>query len=159
MPLRDVLKSIVVLLAATLIGCGFDAFGFTESNIIAVYILGVLVAAVITTNRLCGILTSVVSVLVFNFFFTTPRLTFHFDDPNYIVTFTIMFIVTLLSGSLANPTERKCETIMPIQLTSTKILFETNQLLQKEQDENAVITATAGQLMKLLKKVYCRLPV
>ena len=34
----------------------------------------------------------------------------------------------------------------------TKILFETNQLLQKEQDENAVITATAGQLMKLLKK-------
>lgn len=100
MPLRDVLKSIVVLLAATLIGCGFDALGFTESNIIAVYILGVLVTAVITTNRLCGILTSVVSVLVFN----------------------------------------------------TKILFETNQLLQKEQDENAVITATAGQLMKLLKK-------
>ena len=31
-PLRDVLKSIVVLLAATLIGCGFDALGFTESN-------------------------------------------------------------------------------------------------------------------------------
>lgn len=69
MPLRDVLKSIVVLLVATLIGCGFDAFGFTESNIIAVYILGVLVAAVITTNRPCGILTSVVSVLVFNFFY------------------------------------------------------------------------------------------
>ena len=89
------------MLVATLIGCGFGALGFTESNIIAVYILGVLVTAVITTNRLCGILTSVVSVLVFNFFFTTPRLTFHFDDPNYIVTFTIMFIVTLLSGSLA----------------------------------------------------------
>ena len=35
MPLRDVLKSIVVLLVATLIGCGFDALGFTESNIIA----------------------------------------------------------------------------------------------------------------------------
>ena len=42
MPLRDVLKSIVVLLVATLIGCGFGALGFTESNIIAVYILGVL---------------------------------------------------------------------------------------------------------------------
>lgn len=151
MPLRDVLKSIVVLLAATLIGCGFDALGFTESNIIAVYILGVLVAAVITTNRLCGILTSVVSVLVFNFFFTTPRLTFHFDDPNYIVTFTIMFIVTLLSGSL---TTRLKENAKQSAHTAyrTKILFETNQLLQKEQDENAVITATAGQLMKLLKK-------
>ena len=54
MPLRDVLKSIVVLLAATLIGCGFDAFGFTESNIIAVYILGVLVAAVIQQPTDCA---------------------------------------------------------------------------------------------------------
>ena len=151
MPLRDVLKSIVVLLVATLIGCGFDALGVTESNIIAVYILGVLVAAVITTNRLCGILTSVVSVLVFNFFFTTPRLTFHFDDPNYIVTFTIMFIVTLLSGSLATRLKENAKQSAHTAYR-TKILFETNQLLQKEQDENAVITATAGQLMKLLKK-------
>ena len=151
MPLRDVLKSIVVLLVATLIGCGFDALGFTESNIIAVYILGVLVTAVITTNRLCGILTSVVSVLVFNFFFTTPRLTFHFDDPNYIVTFTIMFIVTLLSGSLATRLKENAKQSAHTAYR-TKILFETNQLLQKEQDENAVITATAGQLMKLLKK-------
>lgn len=135
----------------TLIGCGFDALGFTESNIIAVYILGVLVTAVITINRLCGILTSVVSVLVFNFFFTTPRLTFHFDDPNYIVTFTIMFIVTLLSGSLATRLKENAKQSAHTAYR-TKILFETNQLLQKEQDENAVITATAGQLMKLLKK-------
>ena len=135
-PLRDVLKSIVVLLVATLIGCGFDALGLT---------------AVITTNRLCGILTSVVSVLVFNFFFTTPRLTFHFDDPNYIVTFTIMFIVTLLSESLATRLKENAKQSAHTAYR-TKILFETNQLLQKEQDENAVITATAGQLMKLLKK-------
>ena len=148
---RKVQVDIVVLLAATLIGCGFDALGFTESNIIAVYILGVLVTAVITTNRLCGILTSVVSVLVFNFFFTTPRLTFHFDDPNYIVTFTIMFIVTLLSGSLATRLKENAKQSAHTAYR-TKILFETNQLLQKEQDENAVITATAGQLMKLLKK-------
>ena len=151
MPLRDVLKSIVVLLVATLIGCGFDALGFTESNIIAVYILGVLVTAVITTNRLCGILTSVVSVLVFNFFFTTPRLTFHFDDPNYIVTFTIMFIVTLFSGSLATRLKENAKQSAHTAYR-TKILFETNQLLQKEQDEKAVITVMAGQLMKLLKK-------
>lgn len=148
MPLRDVLKSIVVLLVATLIGCGFDALGFTESNIIAVYILGVLVTAVITTNRLCGILTSVVSVLVFNFFFTTPRLTFHFDDPNYIVTFTIMFIVTLLSGSLATRLKENAKQSAHTAYR-TKILFETNQLLQKEQDENAVITATAAQAICL----------
>ena len=46
-----------------------------------------------------------------------------------------------------------CENLIyKVTAYRTKILFETNQLLQKEQDENAVITATAGQLMKLLKK-------
>lgn len=84
-PARDIAKSILVLLAATLIGFAFYAFGFTEANIIAVYIFGVLVTSIITTNRLCGLLTSVVSVLVFNFFFTVPRFTFHFYDPDYLV--------------------------------------------------------------------------
>ena len=82
-------------------------------------------------------------LLVFNFFFTTPRLTFHFDDPNYIVTFTIMFIVTLLSGSLATRLKENAKQSAHTAYR-TKILFETNQLLQKEQDENAVITATQG---------------
>lgn len=89
------------LFSATLIGYVFYAFGFTESNIIAVYIFGVLVASIVTTSRLCGLLTSVVSVLVFNFFFTVPRFTFHFNDPDYPVTFTTMFVAAFLTGSLA----------------------------------------------------------
>lgn len=100
MPISDIIKSIVVLIISTIIGLGFDALGATETNIVAVYILGVLVISVITTNRLCGFLASAVCVLVFNFFFTTPRLTFMFDDSNYIVTFLIMFIVSLLAGTL-----------------------------------------------------------
>ena len=65
------------------------------------------------------------------------RLTFHFDGPNYIVTFTIMFIVTLLSGSLATRLKENAKQSAHTAYR-TKILFETNQLLQKEQDENAV---------------------
>lgn len=63
-----------------------------------------------------------------------------------------MFIVTLLSGSLATRLKENAKQSAHTAYR-TKILFETNQLLQKEQDENAVITATAGQLMKLLKKI------
>ena len=42
-PLRDIVKSVLVLLAATLIGYVFYTLDFTEANIIAVYIFGVLV--------------------------------------------------------------------------------------------------------------------
>ena len=151
MPVRDIGKSIFILLIATLIGYTFFSLGFTEANVIAVYIFGVLVISVITTSRICSLLASVVSVLVFNFFFTEPRFTFHFYDPDYLVTFVIMFMVALLTGSLAARLKDNARQSAHAAFR-TKILFETNQLLQKRKDEQSVINATAGQLTKLLKR-------
>ena len=151
MPVRDIRKSILVLLAATLIGYAFYSFGFTEANIIAVYIFGVLVTSILTTNRLCGLVTSIVSVLVFNFFFTVPRFTFHFNDPDYPVTFTIMFMIAFLTGSLATKLKENAKRSAQSAFR-TKILFETNQLLQKEKDGPSILKATAGQLTKLLER-------
>lgn len=150
-PFRDIWKCILVLLAATLLGYGFYGLHFTEVNIVSVYIFAVLVISVITTNSLCGLLASAVSVLIFNFFFTVPRFTFQFNDPDYLVTFTIMFMVALLTGSLAARLKDSARQSARAAFR-TQVLFETNQLLQKETDEQAVINATAGQLTKLLKR-------
>ena len=151
MPVGDITKSILVLLAATLIGYAFYMLGFSEANIVSLYIFGVFVVSVITTNRFCGVAASIVSVLVFNFFFTVPRFTFQFNDPNYLVTFSIMFMIALLTGSLATRLKDNAKQSARAAYR-TKILFETNQLLQKETDEQSVINATAEQLVKLLKK-------
>ena len=148
---RDVGKSLLVLLAATLVGGAFDALGFTEANIVAVYIFGVLVISVITSSKLCGLLSSLVNVLVFNFFFTSPRYTFNFYDPRYLVTFVIMFMMALLTGSLATRLKESARQSARAAYR-TRILFETNQLLQKAGDEPAVIDAAAEQLMKLLRR-------
>lgn len=148
---QDMGKSILVLLASIWLSYLFYLLGFTESNLIAVFIFGVLVISVITTNRLCGFLSSIVSVLGFNFFFTNPRFTFHFYDPDYLVTFTIMFMVSFLTGSLAAKLKDNAKQ-SAYAAFRTKILFETSQLLQKEQDEPAVLSATAEQLTKLLKR-------
>lgn len=151
MPVRDIIKSMLVLLAATLAGYAFYGLGFSEANIVSVYIFGVLVVSVITTNRFCGVVASVISVLIFNFFFTVPRFTFRFSDPNYLVTFPIMFMVALLTGSLATRLKDNARQSAHAAYR-TKILFETNQFLQKEEDEQSIVRTTAGQLLKLLKK-------
>lgn len=151
MPVRDLAKSILVLLAATLVGYVFYSLGFSEANIVSVYIFGVLVISVITTSRFCGAVASIVSVLVFNFFFTVPHFTFRFSNPNYFVTFPIMFMMALLTGSLATRLKDNAKQSASAAYR-TKILFETNQLLQKETDEISVVKATAGQLLKLLQR-------
>lgn len=148
---RDVGKSALVLVAATLVGYVFFLLGFTEANIIMVYILGVLVISVITSNGLSGFWASAVSVLIFNFFFTVPRFTFHFHDSGYPVTFLVMFGASFMTGSLAARLKDNAKQSAEAAFR-TKILFETNQLLQKETDAWSVASAAAVQLQKLLKK-------
>lgn len=151
MPVMDICKTILVLLITTLLGYGFYSMGFTEANIVTVYILGVLIVSVITTGRLCSLLASVISVLVFNFFFTIPRFTFQFVDPGYYMTFAIMFFAALLTGTLAAKLRDNARQSAQAAFR-TKILFETNQLLQKEDEEPEVMKAAAGQMIKLLKR-------
>ena len=148
---QDVLKSLTVLAAATLLSCLFDALGFAESNVIAVYIFGVLVISTVTTNRICSLASSVVSVLMFNFFFTDPRLTLQFFDHGCLVTFAIMFMVAFLSGSLAVRLKDNARQSAHAAFR-TKILLETDQLLQKENDAQKILSVTAGQVTKLLKR-------
>lgn len=115
---------------ATLIGFAFSKLGFTEANIITVYILAVLVTSIVTKARIYSLISSIVSVLVFNFFFTMPKFTFMAYDKGYPVTFAIMFIAALLTGSLA--VKLKSQAKQSAQAAfRTKVLFDTNQLLQK----------------------------
>ncbi|MDD6612782.1 MAG: DUF4118 domain-containing protein [Clostridiales bacterium] len=144
-------KTLLTLLLVTLVGNGFQMLGFTEANIITVYILGVLIVSIITTNQLCSLLASVGSVLIFNFFFTAPRFTFHFQDNSYPVTFCIMFIASILTGTLASRLKENAR-LSAEAAYRTQILLDTNRMLQKEQDAQSVISATAEQVVKLLKR-------
>ena len=74
--LEDILKSVAILAAASCLGCIFQKVGFAEANIITVYVLAVLIISVVTVNRVYSLISSLVSVLVFNFLFTEPRFTF-----------------------------------------------------------------------------------
>ena len=141
---EDTAKSIGILLLATLLGMGFARLGFTEPNIITLYILGVLVISVITTNRAYSLVASIVSVLVFNFFFTVPQFTFRAYDKGYPVTFLIMF---LAAAKLKNHAKQSAQSAY-----RTKVLFDTNQLLQQAKGKEAIISAAASQLNKLLGK-------
>lgn len=68
----DLLKSIAILILTTLIGFLFYNWGFTEANIITLYILGVMLISVFTKSSICSFIASIVGVLTFNFFLLTP---------------------------------------------------------------------------------------
>ena len=153
----DIIKSVGNLVAASCIGLVFQKLGFAEANIITVYVLGVLVTSVITNNQVYSLISSIVSVLVFNFFFTEPQFTFIAYDQGYPVTFLIMFTAAFITGSLAIRLKNHAKQAAQAAFR-TKVLFDTNQLLQKASGRDEIITTTANQLIKLLGKdivIYC----
>ena len=102
---RNLLKDFLVCSAAMavciLVGLLFRHLGFSDSTIITVYILGVLISAVLVTSYFSNIVVSFAAMIVFNFFFTEPLYTLHAYDAEYPVTFVVMLIVSFISSSIA----------------------------------------------------------
>jgi two-component system, OmpR family, sensor histidine kinase KdpD len=72
---------------------------FENSNIVAIYILAVVLVGV-RLGRGPAALAAVLSVCSFDFFFVPPRLSFAVSDVQYLLTFFIMLAVGLITGQL-----------------------------------------------------------
>ena len=155
---HDLIVSIGLLIAATLLGYVFFGLGFTEANIITVYILGVLLISILTKYRIYALTSSLVSVILFNFFFTEPYFTMKVYEKGYPATFAIMFVSAFISSTLAIKLKDHAKKSAQ-SAYRTKILFDTNQLLQRADSENDIIAIAAHQLMKLLKRDIIIYPV
>ena len=149
--LTDILKSIGILIVASCLGYLFEYLGFAESNIIVGYVLAVLIIAVVTVNQIYSLAASVVSVMIFNFLFTEPKFSLKAYDPGYPVTFIIMFIAAFLIGSLASKLKDSAKK-SALDAFRTKVLFETNQSMQKVHSKGEIVSITARQMVRLLNK-------
>ena len=148
---RDLLITLALLAAATVVGLVFTRFGFSEANIITVFILGVLIASVTTVSPVFSVVSSLASVLLFNYFFVEPRFSFHFNEMEYLVTFGIMLASSLITGTLANRLKENAHHTA-LEAFRAKVLFDTNQLMQKADGEDAVLQITAKQITTLIDR-------
>ena len=145
----DIVKTVLILAGASLVGLLFYSFGVSDANIITVYILGVLLTAVVTSRQLYSFAASAASVIAFNYFFTEPRFSLEAYDPAYPFTFFMMFLAAFITSNLAMRIKRQARQSAR-NAYRTKILFDTSQLLQQADTMQDVISVTAGQLGRLL---------
>ena len=147
--LKDFGISALILAIASGISFGLHYMGFTDANIITVYILAVLVISVLTENRFYWVISSAAGVLLFNFFFTTPKFSLMAYDKGYPVTFLVMLVASLVTGSIA--ARMKSHAKQSAQTAyRTKILLDTNQMLAKAKSADEIFEIAASQTKKLL---------
>jgi two-component system sensor histidine kinase KdpD len=92
------LWSAVACIGVTLIALPLAPL-FDRSNIVAVYILTVVLVAV-RFGRGPAALAAILSVGAFDYFFVPPRFSFAVSDVQYLLTFFIMLAVGLITGQL-----------------------------------------------------------
>ena len=78
---------------------GYFAQYFELSNVIMLYLLGVVFAS-FKYGRRAGVLASLLSVLSFDFCFVPPRWSLSVADTQYVLTFAIMLAVSLVISHL-----------------------------------------------------------
>ena len=155
--IRDWLLTIVILILATILSYGFSKVGFTEANIIAVYLLAALLTSMATSTRSSYVLSAIGGVLVFNFFFTTPKFSLRVHEHGAPLTFLIMIVAALIVGTLTD--RLKSQVKQSTQAAyRTNLLFETSQMLQKATSDDKIFQTVRTQVGKLLDRHASVLP-
>ena len=154
----DFLKVVFIMSVVTVISLLFQHQGFTESNIIILYLMGVLAVSAMTNGHLPGILCSIIAVLTFNFFFTEPKFTLSATGQYYPLTFTVMFAAALLTSTLTSRIRRQAQAVA-LRERVDDLLLQTSRVLMRTHDLESLAEAISGHLVKLLERpVVCYLP-
>lgn len=149
--IKECFLTALIFVICTFIGLVFQKFHFSEANVVTIYILGVLLTSILTDGYLCSVAGSVMSVFLFCFFLTEPRMSFQTYAVGYPVTFVIMLISSVLTGTLA--AKLKMHARLSAQLAfRTQILFDTDRLLQKARSQKEILEITCTQLARLFDR-------
>ncbi len=99
--------SIITVVLAT--GLNFLLYPFLNtSNLIMVYLLGVTIVA-LSGNIGLAIITSILSVLAYDFFFITPFYSFAVSDIQYFFTLIVMLLVSFIISHLSLRIRRQAD--------------------------------------------------
>jgi two-component system sensor histidine kinase KdpD len=142
------LRTAIVVAICGLVGSLSHAWRLSETNTVMIFLLGVAYVAA-RHGRGPALAASVASVLVFDFFFIPPYLSFAVSDAQYILTFAVMFIIGFVISTL---TARIRDQLLAAQQVEhrTAALFR----LTKQLSEVAGLEFLIGLAGKQLREIF-----
>ncbi len=95
----DYLKAAAVVAVCGICGWSAHAAKLADANVVMIFLAGVAIISA-RLGRGPSIAAAIASVLVFDFFFVAPRLSFAVGDTEYLITFIVMLGIGLVISGL-----------------------------------------------------------
>lgn len=138
------------MLLATFIAFVFHKFNTQPSNIVMIFILAVFASSsFISDNKIFAFYSSLVSVLIYNFFFLEPIFSLKVHDSGNIITFTTMFIVGFLTAVFTRRLKLQSKELTK-RAYRTAILLENSEKLARVKSKQELWEQLGNQALKLL---------
>ena len=144
----DLCRIGIILAIATVFAFLINRLIGSEAAVISIYMLAVLLVSLGAERKLSGPLASGLSLLLYDFFFIGTPFRFVTYSREYSFIFLLMCIVSILASVLTQRLKLNAREASEAAWRS-RLLFETDQLMQRAGSEDEILSAFAGQLQKL----------
>ena len=151
MIITNAFKTITIMCISIIISLLFRKIGLHESNVIIVFILGVLFVSRSTDGYVYGIMAAIIGVLSFNFLFTMPYYSFSVYRPDYPVTFIIMLIAAIITSTLTSRVKTQAK-ISLIRENRMQILYKINKSLLTARTKKQVVEFCGDNLVDMFDR-------
>lgn len=146
--LGDTVLDIIMLIFATTLGIAFESIGM-HTCVVIIYVVAVQLIALITIRRFHCLLSSVLAVLLYNFFFAVPRFSMTVWGKSTPATMAFMFIAALITSyaalSLRHEIHKSNEAVR-----RGDMMLETDRELQRCENTGSILRVACTQAAKLV---------
>jgi len=134
-PLIRYLQGFGLVTFSTIIGLLIRG-NLEPTNLVMLYLVSTVIAAIFL-GRGPALLTSILGVLAFDFFLIPPYLTLAVSDTEYLLTFIVLFVVSLVISTLTARTREQAEAAIQRE-TQTSVLYNLGRDLTSATDLHQV---------------------
>jgi two-component system, OmpR family, sensor histidine kinase KdpD len=127
---------------------------FESANIVMIYLLGTTIAG-LRLGRRPSVLTTVLNVLFFDFFFVPPRFHFAVSDAQYVVTFAVMLLIGVVIGTLMSSVRQQTR-VAGARERRTALLYAMSRELAGARDSASMARVAVKHVAEVFE---CRATV
>jgi two-component system sensor histidine kinase KdpD len=140
----------LLMLAATTTICRllFHLF-LNESIVIMIYLLTVFLISRFTVGYWYGAVSSLLAVVLFNFFFTEPFFSFNAYDPKYPLIFVIMLIVSIITSATTVRIRHAAEE----KIRQANFQEKSRQIIENEKLRGTILRSISHDLRTPLTSI------
>lgn len=136
----NLIKVFVIIALASALAFAFQCYKFNAENVLMVYIVAVIIVILETKKTLYGTIATLLSALIYDFYFVMPRFHFYMENYTYLLSIAIFLAVCSVGIILNVALQTQNANIKKDEIMLSSMYGISKRLLNCKSPENVAET-------------------